>query len=440
MTDTIFDNEAIIPEAESVPKAPDAVLDAVTEDVNDAAIAASDNTEPLDLDAQPADDLTTEPEEAPKQKRTRKSAKKVEPVAEQEETIQTDIKPELANTDDEQNAEQSDYEGLISEANIPDDLMEEISGEGVEENAERPNPQANNNLRIRRPRHSDVVSIDVAGSDITDAAKLRSDLIDLSVSLRNKQILIGKIHGVESVGGSNMPAYATLNYGAYKVIIPVEELVGTPEITDRDYLSAMVTRRLGAEIEYIVKGIDRSTLIAAASRLEAMRVRRREFYLRRDAEGKALLEVGSIAEGRIVCVQNRGAFVELFGVEAFVPITELTHIRIGSALNRYKAGDRILVKIMDLERLRGGEIKLELSAREASQEATRRSLERYVRGNLYAGIVTMISPAGVFVTLDDVTCLCGFPHRFRPVVGSQVCVRISGVNVDRLRLWGTIIR
>ena len=386
---------------------------------------------------------------AVKPKRIRKSTKKdPEPQPEQDtDSAEQGNAPSDPNLAQDCGSTSQDDEALIEEPVL--DMEEEtavepeLDPEAAAEQTAVPTtaPSARSGpLRTRRNRNNGVISIDGGRSELTDAAKQRNDLIDLSESLRNKKILIGSIHGVESSGDNDKPAYAVLYYGAYKIVIPVEELLQIPEDADRDYLSSRVLRRLGAEIEYVIKGIDRKALIAAASRLDAMRIRKREFYLRKDENGKSLLEIGSVAEARVVCVLPRGIFVELFGVEAFIPIIELSHLRLTSALNHYKAGERVLVKITEMDRSNTNDIKLELSVRQANEDAMMRSLERYIPGNLYAGVVTMISPSGIFVSLDDVTCLCSFPPRNRPTVGAQVCVRVRGVNMERKLLWGLIIR
>ena len=47
----------------------------------------------------------------------------------------------------------------------------------------------------------------------------------------------------------------------------------------------MLTKRLGAEVDYIVKGIDPASGIAAASRLDAMKAKRKQYYLGTDRMG-----------------------------------------------------------------------------------------------------------------------------------------------------------
>lgn len=73
---------------------------------------------------------------------------------------------------------------------------------------------------------------------------------------------------------------AVIYHGDIKVIIPAEEAVEPPEDfrgrLPEDVLHYMVTKRLGAEVDYIIKGIDAKAGVAVGSRLEQASVFRSE--------------------------------------------------------------------------------------------------------------------------------------------------------------------
>mgnify|MGYP002732345400 CR=1 FL=1 len=383
-----------------------------------------------------------------KPKKTRRNAKKadldIEADADNEmpavESAPAEDQPESVAADEPADTEAAIEADAMEEAET---AVETVPAETTEADPvpdAQPASQATQGRLRRARRRTDAVTIDGGISALTDEARKRSDLIDLTESLRSKIILSGYIHGVESIGDSNVPSYAVVYHGAYKIVIPVEELVTVPDDAEQNYISAVLARRLGAEIEFIVKGIDEKAGMAAASRLDAMRIRRREFFIRKDEEGNTLLREGSEAEARIVCVLRRGIFVELFGVESFIPLVELSHLRINNATDHFSVGERVLVKILSISNIENGNIRLELSVRQANEDVILRALERYIPGNLYAGVVSMISPTGVFVAFEDVSCLCSFPPRGRPTIGAKVCVRIRGVNIEKRRLWGLIVR
>lgn len=86
----------------------------------------------------------------------------------------------------------------------------------------------------------------------------------------------------------------------------------------------LLTKRLGAEVDYIIKGIDHQTDLAVGSRLEAMRAKRRQYYLGTDRDGNNLIYSGVCAEARVVSVIRAGIFIDLFGLEVYIPLRELS--------------------------------------------------------------------------------------------------------------------
>ena len=105
-----------------------------------------------------------------------------------------------------------------------------------------------------------VLSIDDRPTVETEADKAKNDLLDLIESQRSGRILTGTIQGVEQSADNPRHAFAVLYHGEFKVIIPAAEAVEPPEdYRGRDpdeVLHYMLTKRLGAEVDYIVKGID----------------------------------------------------------------------------------------------------------------------------------------------------------------------------------------
>ena len=207
----------------------------------------------------------------------------------------------------------------------------------------------------------------------------------------------------------------------------------------QDVLHYMLTKRLGAEVDYIVKGIDAAENIAVASRLEAMRAKRRQYYLATDRDGNNLIYSDICAEARVVSVIRAGVFVELFGLEVYIPLRELSYQRWLDASGHFQPGQRILVKILSVDRSDRDHIKVTASVKQAGENPYEKALRRYSVGNRYVGTVSMVDTNGVFVALDGgIDCLCSYPKRGRPPRGARVTVRILGINHDSNRIWGAI--
>ena len=294
----------------------------------------------------------------------------------------------------------------------------------------------------RRTRANNVVSIDEFRSVETSADKHNNDLLDLVESLKGKKILSGTIQGVERSSDNPNHSYAVIYHGDFKVIIPADEVIEPPEdFRDRspgDVMHYMVTKRLGAEVDYIVKGVDKAG-IAAASRLEAMASKRKQYYFGTDRDGNNLLYEGIDAEARVVSVIRAGIFVDLFGLETYIPLRELSYQRGVDAAGQFQPGQRVLVKILSIDRVNRNNIRVTASVKQASENPYEKALRKYVPGNRYVGTVSMVDTNGVFVSLDGgIDCLCSYPKRGRPPRGSRVTVRIIGINHDSNRIWGAI--
>jgi len=236
------------------------------------------------------------------------------------------------------------------------DISEPISAQSDSEAAEPKKTASRQSRTSRRSarRNEPIVSIDEERTVQTTADKLQSDLLDLVESMKTRKVLTGTIQGVERSEENQNLSFAVIYHGEFKVIIPAEETVEPPaDFRDRlpgDVMHYLVTKRLGAEVDFIVKGVDPKSGIAAASRLEAMAAKRREYYFGTDRDGNNLLYEGISAEARIVSVIRAGIFVDLFGVETYIPLRELSYQRWVDAGNHYQAGQRVLVKILSLDR------------------------------------------------------------------------------------------
>lgn len=301
-------------------------------------------------------------------------------------------------------------------------------------------------MRVRQravTRPVSVLSIDEGRTVETEADRARNDLLDLVESQKTGRILTGTLQGVERVANSKTSSMAVIYHGAFKVIIPAEEAVVPPEDTRGrsmdETLNYMLTKRLGAEVDYIVKGIDQQSGLAVGSRLDAMAAKRREYYFGTDRDGNQRIYSGVCAEARVVSVIRAGIFVDLFGLETYIPLRELSYQRWMDAGLYFQAGQRVLVKVLEVERSGRDTVRVVASVKQAGENPYEKALRMYSVDSCYVGTVSMVDVNGVFVALDGgIDCLCSYPKRGRPPRGARVTVRILGINHESNRIWGAI--
>lgn len=359
--------------------------------------------------------------------------------SDQNDIIQTDSQNEAQNAADMSG-------GDVQEMSKPKKTRKKVSNENESEE----NPKSTVDDRIPEPVTKKkarpvrviqkVVSIDDVRSVETDDDKAKNDLLDLTESLKAGRILTGTVQGVERTAND---AIAVIYHGAYKVIIPTMEAImppadyhGIPEAEVHQYL---LTKRLGAEFDYIVKGIDVDAKIAVASRLDAMKIKRKWHYYDIEREAGRFLYEGVTAEARVVSVIRTGIFVDLFGVEVFIPLRELSYQRMMDATYHFQTGQRVLVKVLTLDRKDRNNIEVTASVKQTTENPCEKAIRKYSVGNKYVGTVSMIDTNGVFVSLDGgIDCLCAYPKRGRPPRGARVTVIILGINKEVNRIWGAI--
>ena len=234
-------------------------------------------------------------------------------------------KPLTTEKDVEPKTEKKEYAAPKIEV-VEDDVMVEsvesspvLKDESVVEGQvlidEKPKEKKRGKRRAQSTGGPPVMAIDAKRTVETDADKAKNDLIDLTESLKADKILTGKVQGIER----NFQGYdsvAVLYHGVFKVVIPVEDMVEKPQnveersLEDAYYYLGM--RRLGAEVDYVVNSVFYDEMLAVASRLDAMQIKRKRFY--RGGAG-SLVHEGVRAEARIVSVIRAGIFVDVFGVE-----------------------------------------------------------------------------------------------------------------------------
>lgn len=294
--------------------------------------------------------------------------------------------------------------------------------------------------------------------------KRQKEKQELSEYMYLKTPIIGKLENCEPTSEGEV---GVVMYGSTRIVIPVDHLIdlGTPEVITDDgvalyrpiknidqlvrkdaYAHTELRKRLGMEMDYIVKGMHEDQenpgrYSFVASRTEAMKAKRKKNYYP-DARGDVQLAEGDITECRVVSVGTKSITVEVEGVETLIRAEELTYKHIGNFSPLYKAGDIILCKITSVEygSKKDREVKITASVKQTYENPMIDLMGSFKEGASYDGKVSHIFEKGIFVNLtDEIDCYCHFPMYLpRPVLGQMVAVDIQRVDTKNFKLQGRI--
>ena len=150
---------------------------------------------------------------------------------------------------------------------------------------------------------------------------------------------------------------------------------------------------VGQTFDFKIVRIDlqsRHVTVSRRALLEEERRQKKEVFYKEVSEG-------DILSGVVRTILDYGAFLDLGGIDGFVPISETSWAKIAHPTEVIRLGEEIDVKVMDLDKERD---RVGLSIKEA-QESPWHNLEiRYPAGKPVRGRVTTLMSFGAFVELE----------------------------------------
>ncbi len=184
-----------------------------------------------------------------------------------------------------------------------------------------------------------------------------------------------------------------VDFGHLQGFVPMSQLIGFSRIRNPEKryrrLQDMVDDTILLKV--IEVNAERQRLIfsqRAASK--EWRARRRELLLEE-------LEPGQIRSGRVSQITDFGLFVNLGGIDGLVHVSELSWGRIEKPEEVYKVGQRLRVKVLNVDRERQ---RIGLSLKALQPDPWESVDEKYDVGDLVEGTVSQVVDFGVFVELE----------------------------------------
>ncbi len=268
-----------------------------------------------------------------------------------------------------------------------------------------------------------------------------NDLVwhELENAQRTGHILTGKLSGVERTPlGMDL---AVIIFKGVRVLIPLKEMgVHTgPVPSGPEYtrwaigIVKILSSRQNFDVDFLVRGFgareDTGERFVLGSRRDAMRRKRKRFYLDTDELGGHLIEEGSLVQARVVAVAEKSVRLEVFGVECSVAASGVSRLWVSSVRGKYAVGDLITVRVTKIERTSGGGVAVRVDARDVFGEEAD-NLHLCQRNGRYVGEVTGINKGVFFVRLNIGVNAISHECRDMRMPGRKDTVSLTVTRVD----------
>lgn len=351
--------------------------------------------------------------------------------------------PEADNTESKE-AEDEEMEAPATE--LPVMLTDTVDEDGDDEVEDLLTSSAA--VGTDKPKDASILTLEVRGE--VETYNDRADIIwhEIHNAYRTRKILTGQLGGVEQT--ENNKTIVIVDYKGYRVVIPLKEMMLRPNVSlsGQAYTEfileqqKMLGRMIGAEIDFIVRGIDSNTRAVVASRKDAMMKKRQTFYMDVDAYGMHRIHEGRLVQARVIGVAEKAIRVEIFGVDCSINARDLAWYWIGDAREYYSIGDSVLVRILSVSRDSIETIRVKADVRSVTQDNSRENLKKCRVQSKYAGRVTDIHKGVVFIRLSNgVNAIAHSCYDYRtPGKKDDVSFVVTRLDEDRGIAVGIITR
>ncbi len=425
---------------------------------------------PKDLEAQAEEQATSEDEqEAPV------AASAVEPEASEEVVADAAGDPvaEAPAAEAEESAEPAEEAQDEAPEEVTDEAPEEIEASEMSFEEQLEQSLASSELKRGELRDGTIIDrrenglvVDVGGkrdgfvpnSDIRDIDDMEFEVdaeipvlvtrvgsgngnVQLSVSqaleqedwLRAEKLMEAQEVYETQVTGSNRGGL-TVDFGRIRGFIPMSQIIGFNRIRNagerRRRLRSMVDDEIMVKVIEVNRRRQRLILSQRAAAKE-WRAARREDLLDE-------LEAGQERSGRISQITDFGLFVNLGGLDGLVHISELSWGRIENPGEIYRPGQRVRVKVLNVDKNRE---RIALSIKALKPDPWETVDVNYTPGDLVEGKVTQVVDFGAFIELEPGvegllhnSEFMDFAQREELEQGQSLLVKIIRIEPNRRRI------
>jgi len=267
--------------------------------------------------------------------------------------------------------------------------------------APRPRPR-----RTPAQRGDYVLTINAHDHIQTEEEREETIWHEVRNAYRTRRILTGILGGVERTESGR--TLAVVDYKGFRVAIPIMEMLfyAGEMPANREYLELMdrlnrtLSAMLGAEIDFMIKGINSRTRSIVASRKDAMLRKRKTFYMDTDELGEHMIYEGRVVQARVISVAEKIIRVEAFGVECAIVARDLSWEWLGDARDFFSVGSRILIRVLTIDRSSLEDLTITADVRSVSATTNLDNVKKCQPQCRYAGRVTDVRNGVVYIRLN----------------------------------------
>lgn len=253
----------------------------------------------------------------------------------------------------------------------------------------------------------EILTVDARGE--AETQEQREDIIwhEIHTGYRTRRILTGMLSGIEKTDAGR--TIAIVDYKGFRIVIPLREMVlDFPKgLYGIDYdemilnYQKILNKMLGAEVDFVIKGIDGNSRSVVASRKDAMLKKQQIYYFGTDSDGQYRICAGRVVQARVVAVSERVIRVEVFGVETSILSRDLSWDWIGDANDRFSVGDHVLVRVLEVDRTDPEQIRIKADVKSVTGDNRNDNLRKCRIQGKYAGKVTHVYKGIVYIRLSN---------------------------------------
>lgn len=377
-------------------------------------------------------DTASEEEPKPKRTRRKKTEESVPEVTESTESEET-------TTED---SDDMSLEDVPEEPMLPtgEQTVEELltDGDGFvdEEEPAETKPRGRNTQRSERP--APILTIEAGGEVVTEEMQADIAWHEIHNAYRTWRILSGTFGGLEQLDSGKY--VGIVDYKGYRILIPMKQMIynypnqlqGPEYKEEMQKLHRNLSNMLGAQIDFMVKGIDSKAHSVVASRKDAMRRKRQIFYIDEDLNGERRVREGRLVQARIIGVHEKILRLEIFGVETAIFARNLSWEWIGDVHDHYSVGDHIVVRVTKVDIDDIDNIRIKVAVRSDVNSAADNLKLCKIQGK-YSGTVIDVHKGVCFIRLNNGVNAVAHSCRDRRYPGKKDDVSFTVTSIDEER-------